>query len=194
MTTHEQLPAHLERIRFQLVAAAEDLYGPGNLSDVSPWWHRVGAMLARAPRVALAGAGAAVTATAGVALVLATAGAPPAYALTSNGNGSYAITINNITTGIPALNAKLRQLGIDTTAVPVTNTCDAPNDGVSLIGGWSPSTLNETITLDQADIPAGSHGVLAAYQSPSGGIELTIATTADSVPSCLNADDTAAPR
>jgi hypothetical protein len=135
------------------------------------------------PRVALAGAG--VAAAVAAVVGFATAGAPPAYALTANGNGTYTLTINDIATGIPALNAKLRQLGIDSTAVPVTATCAAPDDGVGLLGGWPASTVNQTITLDQADIPAGSRGVIAVYRSPSGGVDLTIATTSGRIPACL---------
>jgi hypothetical protein len=82
-----------------------------------------------------------------------------------------------------------RCTAIDTTDVPVSTACTAPNDGVPLVGGWQASTLNQTITLDQANIPAGSHGVIAVYRSPSGGIDLTIATTTGSIPSCLNAND-----
>jgi hypothetical protein len=187
MTTHDRLPAHLERIGSQLTAAAHDLYGLSSPSEPQAWPRRAGATLARAPRVAVAGAGAGVAAAAALVLVFATAGAPPAYALTANSNGTYTITINNITAGIPALNAKLKQLGIDTTVVPVTTTCSAPNDGVALVGGWPASTLNQTITLDQADIPAGSRGVIAVYQAPAGGIDLTIETTTGSIPPCLNA-------
>lgn len=162
------------------------------------------ALLARVPRLALASGIASFAAVAAVVVIFATAGAAPAYALTRNANGTYTITINDITTGVPALNAKLKQLGIDTTAVPVTTTCTAPSDGVPLIGGSSSLTermkaslspANSTngsegvVTLDQANIPAGSHGVIAAYQAPSGQIDLTVATTTGSIPSCLNASD-----
>jgi hypothetical protein len=191
MTTDDRLPAHLERIGWQLTAAAQELYGLGSRSEGQAWSRRVRARLARAPRLALAGAGAGAGVAVAVAAVLAfaTAGAPPAYALTANGDGTYTITINNIATGIPALNAQLKKLGIDTTAVPVTTTCSAPNDGVALVGGWPASTLNQTITLDQANIPAGAQGVIAVYQAPSGGVELTIGTTMGGIPSCLNSGD-----
>jgi hypothetical protein len=189
MTTDDRLPAHLERIGCQLTAAAENLYGLSSPSEPQAWPRRLWAMLARAPRVAVASAGAGVAAAVALVLVFATTGAPPAYALTANSNGTYTITINDIAAAIPALNAKLKRLGIDTTVVPVTTTCTAPNDGVGLVGGWPASTLNQTITLDQANIPAGSRGVIAVYQSPSGGIDLTIATKKGSIPSCLNASD-----
>lgn len=190
MTIDNPLPTHLQRIGDQLTAAAEDLYGTG--PGGSRWRaqpERALAMLARAPRLALASGVAGLAAAASVAAVFATAGTPAAYALTANANGSYTITITDIATGVPALNAKLKQLGIDTTAVPVTTTCTAPSDGVPLLGGWSSSTLSQTITVDQANIPAGSHGVIAAYRSPSGQIDLTIGTTSGSIPSCLNASD-----
>jgi hypothetical protein len=189
MTTHDRLPAHLERIGCQLTAAAQDLYGLSSPSEPRAWPRRAWATLARTPRVAVVGVGAGVAAAVALVVVLATAGAPPAYALTANSNGTYAITINNIAAGIPALNAKLKQLGIDTTVVPVTTTCTAPNDGVGLVGGWPASTLNQTIILDQADVPAGSRGVIAVYRSPSGGIDLTIGTTTGGIPSCLNPGD-----
>lgn len=137
-----------------------------------------------------AGATAAIAAAA-VLLFGGTAGAPPAYALTPNGNGTYTLKINDIATAIPALNAKLKQLGINMTAIPVTTTCTAPNDGVPLVGGWPASTLNETITLDQTNIPAGTQGVLAVYQTPSGGVDLDVASITGSgpLPPCLNPND-----
>lgn len=73
--------------------------------------------------------------------------------------------------------------------MPVSTTCTAPDNGVPVVSGWPASTLNQTITLDQANIPAGTRGLIAVYRSPSGGIDLTIATTTGSIPSCLNAND-----
>jgi hypothetical protein len=191
MTVHDQLPEHLERIGSQLTAAAEELYGRDprrRHALLHPLWVR----LARAPRVALAGAGGLVVVIVALAFVSISA-APPAYALTSQGNGTYTITINSLSSGIASLNAKLRQLGINTVAVPVSTSCTAPSDGVSLVGGWPASTTNESVTLDQADIPAGAQGVVAAYQSSAGGIDLTLATTSGAVPTCLNPDNAIQP-
>lgn len=128
---------------------------------------------------------------AAVVAITTAASAPPAYALTPTGNGTYTLKINDIAAAIPALNAKLKQLGINMIAIPVTTTCTAPNDGVPLVGGWPASTLNQTITLDQANIPAGSQGVLAVYQSPSGGVDLDIGSVSGSgpLPPCLNPND-----
>jgi hypothetical protein len=45
---------------------------------------------------------------------------------------------------------------------------------------WHGSSVSRATSgagfIDQANIPAGSRGVLAVYRSPSGGIDLTIAT------------------
>ncbi len=192
MTTQDQLPAHLERIGCQLSAAAHDLYGPSARPHRRAWPRRAWGTFARLPRVAMAGAGAGVAAAVAAVLLFATAGAPPAYALTPSGNGTYTLTINDIATAIPALNAKLKQLGINMTVIPVTPTCTAPDDGVPLVGGWPASTVNETITLDQANIPAGSQGILAVYQSPSGGgvdLDLGSVTGSGPLPPCLNPND-----
>jgi len=199
MNTNSPLPGHLERIGDQLISAAEDLHAAGLTGSRRRVQQRRGlAMLARAPRLALASCLASVVAVVAVVAVFATTGTPPAYALTQNANGTYTVTISDIATGVPALNAKLQQLGIDATAVPVTATCSAPIQ----IGG--PGAMTERMeealapanntsgseglfNLDPASIPSGSEGVIAAYQAPSGQIGLTFWTTSGSPPSCLNA-------
>lgn len=201
MTSHDPLPTHLERIGCQLTAVAEDLYAPGPRAAVRRARSRLASppSFVRTPRFALAGVGAGLAAAAAVT-VFGAAGTQPAYALTQNSNGTYTATINNIATGVPALNAKLKQLGINITAIPVSTTCTAPNDGFQLTSGESspPSpapgpgrtvSMSETVTLDQANIPAGSTGVIVAYQAPSGQIDVAMGTTTGSIPSCLNPRD-----
>ena len=203
----------IERAHRALSAAiaAAAAQGPPQPQTKRPGWRmrlprRAFARLTRVPRLVLASGVVSLAAVACVVVIFATAGAPRAYALAQNANGTYTITINDIATGVPALNVKLKQLGIDATAVPVTAACTAPgpNDGVPK-GGGSPSLtmkMRETLspalardgsggvtTLDQADIPSGSEGVIAAYQSPSGQINLAFSTTTGCVPSCLNTSD-----
>lgn len=141
--------------------------------------------------IGTAATGVAAIAAAAVLVMSATTNTPPAYALTAHANGTYTLTINDIATAIPALNAKLKQLGINMTAIPVRTTCTAPSDGVPLVGGWPASTLNETITIDQANAPANSRGVLAVYQTPSGGVDLDVGSVDGSgpLPPCLNPND-----
>lgn len=198
MSTNNELPAHLERIGAQLIAAAENLdaieHRRTGTGAASP---RVLATLVRAPRLAIASGITSLAAIASVVVIFASAGTPPAYALTHNPDGTYTITISDIATGVPALNTKLEQLGIDASAVPVTAACNAPVQ----IGG--PGALTEKLemqleptdiksssagllNLSPADIPAGSEGVIAAYQSPSGQINLTFWTTSGTPPPCMN--------
>ncbi|MGH2871608.1 MAG: hypothetical protein ACRDL5_03995, partial [Solirubrobacteraceae bacterium] len=127
MTTDDHLPAHLERIGLQLTAAAENLYELSSPSERQSWPRRLSATLARAPRIAVAGTSAGVAAAVAVTLVIATTGAPPAYALTANGNGSYTLTINDLATAFPQVNAEFAKLGVNAKAIPVTPNCTAPN-------------------------------------------------------------------
>ena len=193
MTTNDPFPAHLERIGAQLITAAEDLHAPGSSGSRRPVRPRRSfATLARSPRLAVASSLASLAAVAAVITVLATTATTPAYALTQNPNGTYTITINDIATGVPALNIKLQQLGIDATAVPVTNTCSGPSSSLTERSEEQLSRAHATngsvglINLDQADIAAGTEAVIAAYQSPSGQINLTLWTTSGSTPRCLN--------
>jgi len=71
--------------------------------------------------IATAATGGAVVAAA--LIVSATSSTPPAYALASHADGSITITLNDLTTGIPALNARLQQMGINETVIPVTPNC-----------------------------------------------------------------------
>jgi hypothetical protein len=194
MRTDNRLPAHLERIGLQLVEAAESLYAtdPASLRRRAALGRMID-RLAGTPRLAIASGIASLAAVAAVIGVFATSGALPAYALTQNANGSYTITINDIATGVPALNIKLKQLGINATAVPVTDTCSAPLQigGPDAITERSQEALSPAeatagadglLNLTPASIPVGSQGVIAAYQSPSGQINLTFWTTSGTPP------------
>ena len=106
-----------------------------------------------------------------VALVLvlsASSATSPAYALTSQSNGAYTLTLYRLTNDIPALNAQLAQMGIDETIVPVTSTCTYQFP-IYPVGG-----PNFTITLrpDHYDLAPGYQGVLAAEPLPDGKIAL----------------------
>jgi hypothetical protein len=107
----------------------------------------------------------------------------PAYALTPQGDGTYTLTLNDLTTGIPALNAKFAQLGIDETAVPIKAGCTAatfdPEKG--------PGSMSETVTVGNQYIDPGQHGFLAPKQMPNGRILLAMRTTAGPIPSCFPA-------
>lgn len=192
MAVDDHLPAHLERIGLQLTAAAHDLYGSTSTNQRQTWPRRLWATLARAPRIAVAACGAGVAAAVAVALVVATAGAPPAYALTANSNGSYTLTINDIATAVPQVNAEFAKLGINAKAIPVTSSCTASDAAHWPLMAADPSeSTSETITLDSANIPAGSIAIVAAEETPSG-VRLDMGTTSESpLPTCLNSNQPA---
>jgi hypothetical protein len=139
--------------------------------------------------------GASVAVAVAVVVVLLTAGtaAAPAFAVTRNANGSYTIVLRQLSTGIPALNAKFRQLGIPETVIPITRGCHSP-DGSGLIV-MHPNPLYEfngavTQTYSaayQRRHPAqpGWHYVLAAKQLPNGKLLALIGQLKDPVPTCL---------
>jgi hypothetical protein len=86
----------------------------------------------RRPLAISAGAaGIAAAAAAGVLLFGASASTPPAYALTTNPDGSVTVSINDIETAIPALNAEFQKDGIDETVIPVEADCTNPGIGSS---------------------------------------------------------------
>lgn len=120
-----------------------------------------------------------------VVVVSATTGASPAYAVTQNSDGSLSITLNDLTTGIPALNARLRQMGINETVIPVTPNCpfSTPSFPARPRGD-----LSETITIGPKSIPepAGVDGYLAAERLPNGSIGLGIGGMKAPLPSCIS--------
>ena len=177
MTPQTDLPPHLERFGQQLTAAAHQR------RDAAPArrsrWRRP--TLVATPVLA-----AAVTAT---VVLVATAGptTPKAYALTSNGGGSYTLTINDIATAVPQLNAAFAREGIHAKAIPVTADC-TPEKGTFIPPLMSPDDStpgNETITLNNANVQPGWTTYIAAEQTPAG-IRLTLGSTAAPLPSCLS--------
>ncbi len=137
----------------------------------------------RALRLAAASSTALVAVAAGVVLTIgATTGASPAYALTQNADGSITISLNNLTTGISQLNARLQQMGIDYTVIPVTAGC-ATSTPVLSVGAGS---LSETITIGTKNTePAGVDGYLAAEQLPNGQIAIGIGGMKTPLPTCF---------
>jgi hypothetical protein len=134
--------------------------------------------LATASSVALGSIAAAV-----VLVVSATSGASPAYALTHNSDGSITISLSNLTTGISGLNARLQQMGINYTVIPVTPNCSFTTP----VLGVAPGSLSETITIGTKNtLPAGADGFLAAEQLPNGYIALGAGSMRAPLPTCFS--------
>ncbi|MFZ1992467.1 MAG: hypothetical protein WAU75_00040 [Solirubrobacteraceae bacterium] len=81
------------------------------------------------------------------------------------------------------MNAKLAQLGIRSTVVPIRAGCRAT--AFSPIAGRG--SLSETVTVGNRWIPGGYHGFLAAEQLPNGKIAIVIGTTKRPIPACFPA-------
>lgn len=134
--------------------------------------------LAAASGAALAAIAAAVVLVLGV-----TTGATPAYALTQNPDGTITISLNDLTTGIPQLNARLRQMGINYTVIPVAQNCSTSTPVLSTARG----SLSETITIGTRNTePPGVDGYLAAEQLPNGSIGLGIGGMKAPLPTCFS--------
>lgn len=143
----------------------------------------------RVRRVALGAGGIAAAAAVVVVLVFSgTSGTPPAYALTANGDGSYTLTINDLQTAIPEVNAEFARLGVHARAIPVTSTCAAPDTAGIPLFDYGKANMSESMTVDNANIPAGWTAFLAVEQMPDGHIAMALGTTAAALPACLSSN------
>jgi hypothetical protein len=137
---------------------------------------------------ALAGVGA------GLALALgAFASAPPAYALTRNAAGSITITINDLETAAPQLNARFAAMGIEETVVPVQANCPVKAGSPDLQGAPllvdPQEQRSDTLTFYPGDrwLAPGFTGIIAAEQLPDGKVAMAIEAIRPPVPSCFPA-------
>jgi hypothetical protein len=147
-------------------------------------------------QLGLLGGGSMILAATIVVIVVAfgaTTGAPPAYAVTQNANGSITITLSELTTGIPALNAKLRELGIPETVIPITADCHSTDRSGNLVMHPNPmfeysGSISTTYTPQAArrhPAAPGYHYVLAAKRLPNGKLLGFIGALKEPIPSCL---------
>ncbi len=130
---------------------------------------------------------AAAVAAATLALVLAlsaTTSTPPAYALTRNTDGTFTVTIHDLISAIPALNAKFAQLGIDETVIPVTAGCQ---HSIGLLN-YPGATMSESLTISPGhkNLAPGYHGALGAEQLPNGKVALFVGAFKPPLPSCFS--------
>ena len=127
---------------------------------------------------------AAVGLAAGAVLIFtATNAVPPAYAVTTNPDGTVTVTLNEIS-AISGLNAELARDGLRAKAIPLTATCSTRGFPNMLPTGSNPSTY--TITIVPADIPPGYTAILAASENSSGEVQLAEGAWPSPGPSCLN--------
>lgn len=119
-----------------------------------------------------------------VVLVLGgTTATPAAYALTANGDGTYTVSLTNLATGIPALNAKFKQLGIRETVIPIESNCTESE--LSGPFAYPGASMSETVTVGNKWLAPGQRGFLAAKQTPEGTVLLAIGSSANPLPPCF---------
>lgn len=126
-------------------------------------------------------------AAAAVLALSATTSTPPAYAVTSNPDGTVTVTLREVS-AIATLNAELTRAGIAARAVPLTADCPIHGFPNAMPTGTNPSTY--TITFVPGDIPAGYAAVVAVGQNASGQIELAQGAFPSPVPACFNSTPT----
>ncbi len=134
------------------------------------------------PRAFVAGGGVALAAAvAGVLILSATSGTSPAYALTIQPDGTFTLSIYSLTSDIPQLNAKLAQVGIDETVVPVTSSC---TNQFPIYDAGSVTTM--TLYAGRKYLAPGTQGVIAAEALPNGHVALVQgALSPADIPSCF---------
>jgi len=146
-----------------------------------------GHRLRRRGLVAGAGLGLAGGVTA-LAIILS-ATSTPAFAVTSNPNGTVTVTINQIA-GVPGANTELAALGVSARAVPIVQGCTAALQRIPKAAGdriFLPvpgGGLPQSITFEPSAIPAGDTVVLAAAQIP-GGVQMADAVVQGAAPTCV---------
>jgi hypothetical protein len=126
---------------------------------------------------------AAAVAAAVVLIVSGTATTTPAYALSQNPDGSVSVTINDLQTAIPQLNARFKAMGIDVTVVPIEQGC--PSGGGAFV---APSSLaNDTLTFypGRKYLAPGYWGILGAGYTSSGQLLYLQGAMKPPLPSCV---------
>lgn len=191
MTTH---PSDPPSSAFYAVMREQILATPMPPRSRGPAW--LPRPRSRPQRFGVVSGAAACLAAAIVALVLtlgATTNAPPAYAVVRHADGSLTITLNDLTTGIPALNARFQQLGIPENVIPIYAGCNSPDGSGHLVMHPDPlfeikGSIKMTYTPRAAQLhppPAGYQYVLAAKRLPNGMLLDFIGALKPPIPSCL---------
>jgi hypothetical protein len=148
-------------------------------------------------RPLLIGGGLTAVAAAGAAAVVgigAATSAAPAYAMTQNTDGSISVTVYELPTAIPELNAKFAEMGFPETIVPIESNCRASTEPVAAVGRLVPLptavddaqlTGEVTLVLSPPALSPGYTGVVAVEQLPDGGDAVALGTMKLPTPSCF---------
>jgi hypothetical protein len=143
-----------------------------------------GPSLLRRP-VVLIGSGATITAAAAIAL-LVTPGPQPAYAVTQNANGSITVSIHDLETAAPALNARFAAMGVNDRVVPVEANCPTSDPTSGAMMPYPQATTTESITIGTNNSTPGDTEVVAAEQLPNGEVAMVMESITPPIPSCFS--------
>jgi hypothetical protein len=141
-------------------------------------------------RVLLA-TGAGSLAAAATAAALMAGGATPAYALTTNPDGTVTLAVYRAS-GIAQANAKLRQLGDNVVVVPVQPGCPVlgslpppavPPNGPMTV--WATGSRDGSITVNAQGVPDGDIMVVGAETTAQGTV-MASQLTSPPPPSCVS--------
>jgi len=143
----------------------------------------IGARSNRRRPALITGTALATAVSAAAAVLLLTTTSTPAYAVTTNPDGTVTLTLNDVK-AITAVNAELARDGIAARAIPLTADCPIHGFPNPMPAGTNPSTY--TITIVPAEIPAGYTAVVAVGENASGQIALAQGAFHSPVPACFN--------
>lgn len=147
-----------------------------------------------ASRRALLATGAGGVAVAAAVGALAAGGGTPAYAVTTNHDGTVTLAVYQ-ESGIEQANAKLRQLGDRVVVVPVRPGCPsisslkAPTIKAPVVSVESRISANGSITVHAQGVPAGDIIVVGFGTSGHGadmGTSMDAMLTSPPAPSCVS--------
>jgi hypothetical protein len=125
------------------------------------------------------------TATA-LAFALAATSGTPAFAVTSNSDGSVTVTLHDIA-GVAGANAELSKLGVRARAVHAVAGCTAPADRVPVYhfaGAVRPAATPYGVTIAPNAIPQSDTLVLAARELSNDHVELGVMLVRGAAPAC----------
>jgi hypothetical protein len=144
----------------------------------------------RRPMVMTASALAVIAAVAAavVLLVVGTASTQPAYALTRNPDGSITVTINDLQTAIPELNARFKAMGVDETVIPIRPGCPTH----MAVPAYPQSAASDKLTFTTNErheyLDPGFDGLLAAGYTSGGRLLVFIGAMKPPLPPCFPPD------
>jgi hypothetical protein len=126
------------------------------------------------------------------ALVLSATTSTPAYAVSSNSDGTITVTIHDIA-GVAGANAQLARLGVRARAVPAVANCPTAVSRVPEYEwagkAWRPAPASFAVTLTPSEIPSGETLVLAAREISHDHVELGVMMVHGQAPGCSDQAD-----